>query len=269
MPRVYQAVDHVEAVTDTMVEDFGNESYYHWNNGCDLSYSATDLTVTISAGNVTHNALDVPVAEDTITLVPDATHPLWAHIGIDSTGNAVVVHGTAAADPVEPELGDYVRLALVKVEANQANANACEHKIDKRVKGKQYVTIVSGTGATTTSLVSDVEATATLAVVSGLTVALSANSTYLLEAQVIISATSAGSYYLSFNAPTGATFRIYSADGDSFNQDNAYALETFAAGEERNFQAWASILTTTAGNFTVSHMGNGRVMKAKSRLELI
>lgn len=268
MPRVYQAVDHVEAVTDTLVEDFGNEAYYHWVDGCELSYSATSLVVTIGAGNVIHSGSDVTVAEDTITLVPDGTNPLWAQIGIDSTGNAVVVHGTAAADPVEPELGDYVRLALVKVEAGQTNANACEHKIDKRIKGKTYVTIVTGTGATTNSLTADVSATASFAEVTGLRTALNASTSYLFEAHLIIKATTAGTYYVAFDGPSGSKLRMWSADGTAKEQDDAYTLASFAASEVRNVYVWGSVVTTTAGNLTVSHTGNGRVMKAKSRIEL-
>lgn len=269
MARIYQSVDHVEVLTDTMMEQFGNEQAYHWDDGCELSYSATDLTVTIAEGNVTHSGADTPVSEDTITLVPDGSNPLWAHIGIDSTGGAVVVHGTAAADPVPPELGDYVELALVKVEAAQTIANACSYKIDKRMKGKSLVQFVTGTGSTTASLTSDVAASGTIAAVTPLTLALGASGTYLVDAQLIIKATSAGSYYLSFLGPSGSTLRMIKADGTALGQDNASLLTTFAASEVRNVRAFISVLTTTAGNFTVSHIGTGRTMKAKSQVELI
>jgi hypothetical protein len=268
MPRVYAAVDHVEPITDTMMEQFGNERDYHWDSGCELSYSATDLVVTIGAGNVTHNGSDVTVAEDTITLVPDATNPLWAHIAIDSTGNAVVVHGTAAADPVVPELGDYVELALVKVEAGQVYANACEHKIDKHLKGKSLVTLVTGTGATTATLTADAAATASFGVVAGLNVALGASSKYLFEGQFIIRATSAGDYYFDIDAPSGAVLIVYSIDGTDKRLESGYTLSSFAASEVRNVHAFGSVTTTTAGNLTVSHYGNGRVLKAGSRIEL-
>ena len=57
--------------------------------------------------------------------------------------------------------------------------------------------------------------------------------------------------------------------GYAFAQSQlTYTLDAFAAGEVRNFYAWGSITTTTAGNLTVSHIGSGKVMKAKSRLEL-
>lgn len=268
MPRLYQAVDNVEAVTAVMVEQFGNERNYHWTSGCELSYSATSMVVSISAGSVKLNGADVTVAADTVTLVSDLANPLWAHIAIDSTGNAVVVHGTAAADPAAPALGDYVELALVKVEAGQVFANACEHKIPKYLKGKSLVTLVTGTGATTATLTADAAATASFGTVAGLTVALGANKRYAFEAHIIVRASSAGEYYLSFRGPSGSTFKMYSADGDDFGQDNAYTLGAFIASEIRNVYVWGSVLTTTAGNLTVSHLGSGRTMKAKSRVEL-
>lgn len=269
MPRIYQSVDHVEVLTDTMMEQFGNERTYHWDNGCELSYSATDMTVTIGEGRVTHNGNDVPVAGDTATLSSDPNNPRWVHIGVNSSGGITIVLGTAAADPVPPELTDLVELALVKVEAGQTIASACAYKLDKRMKGKSLVQFVTGTGSTTQSLVSDVQASGTIAAVSGLTLALGANSTYLIDAQLIIRASSAGSYYLSFNGPGGATLVVIKADGTALGQDNASLLTTFAASEVRNVRAFISVTTTTAGNFTVSHIGTGRTMKAKSQVELI
>jgi hypothetical protein len=97
-----------------------------------LTYSAADMNVTVAAGTVMHNGATVTVAGNTVTLVSDATHPRWTWIGVPSTGTAEIISGIAAATPAVPEIGDYVPLALVYVQANLAIANNATWKLDKR-----------------------------------------------------------------------------------------------------------------------------------------
>lgn len=133
MTITWQAEDNVEPIADTTIEGIANFNAYSVTSGCGLTYSAANMTVTVAAGSVLHNGTTVTVAGNTVTLVSDATNPRWTWIGIPSTGTAAIVSGTAAATPTVPEIGDYVPLALVYVQANLAIANNATYKLDKRV----------------------------------------------------------------------------------------------------------------------------------------
>lgn len=133
MTITWQAEDTVEPIADTTIEGIANFNNYSVTSGCGLTYSAANMTVTVAAGTVLHNGSTVTVAGNTVTLVSDATNPRWTWIGVPSTGTAAIVSGTAAATPTVPEIGDYVPLALVYVQANLAIANNATWKLDKRV----------------------------------------------------------------------------------------------------------------------------------------
>lgn len=133
MTITWQAEDNVEPIADTTIEGIANFNAYSVTSGCGLTYSAANMTVTVAAGSVLHNGTTVTVAGNTVTLVSDATNPRWTWIGIPSNGTAAIVSGTAAATPTVPEIGDYVPLALVYVQANLAIANSATYKLDKRV----------------------------------------------------------------------------------------------------------------------------------------
>ena len=133
MTITWQAEDTVEPIADTTIEGIANFATYGVTIGCGLTYSAANLTVTVAAGTVRHNGTQVTVAGNNVTLVADTTNPRWTWIGVPSNGTAAIVSGTAAATPTVPEIGDYVPLALVYVQANLAIANNATYKLDKRV----------------------------------------------------------------------------------------------------------------------------------------
>lgn len=146
MTIIWQAEDNVEPIADTTIEGIANFNGYSVTSGCGLTYSAANMTVTVAAGSVLHNGTTVTVAGNTVTLVSDATNPRWTWIGIPSTGTAAIVSGTAAATPTVPEIGDYVPLALVYVQANLAIANNATYKLDKRVFYTGNKAILTATG---------------------------------------------------------------------------------------------------------------------------
>lgn len=133
MTITWQAEDTVEPIADTTIEGIANFNNYSVTSGCGLTYSGANMTVTVAAGSVLHNGSTVTVAGNNVTLVADATNPRWTWIGVPSTGTAAIISGTAAATPTVPEIGDYVPLALVYVQANLTVANNATYKLDKRV----------------------------------------------------------------------------------------------------------------------------------------
>lgn len=279
MPRNYDAIDYIEPVDDTMVEQFGNSTNYNVVNGCAPSFSASDMTVTVGAGQVTHNGSKISVAEDTVTLVSDNTNPVWAFVGIDSTGAAQVVHGTAAANPTVPELGDYVEIAKVLIEPGQTIANACAYKMDKRVFGQRLVRVVSGEGATTVFLTSDVTALASTSFVSELAINVSANTKYTFKALLIY--LSAIPYYFGFVGPDGSKFgslitltgpsatpQQLSGGGDS----DTGLIASYGYGESTPGMVvmQGSLVTgSNAGQLRFRHRSADAILKAKSQVELL
>lgn len=135
MPIIYQAEDGVEPVSDSFAEQVGNQHLYGWLSGCDVTYSLSDMTVDLAAGQILFNGAPVTVATATgaWTIVADGTNPRWSWLALDNTGAPVLVSGTPAAQPTVPELGDRVAVALLLVPANETIADNITYKLDKRV----------------------------------------------------------------------------------------------------------------------------------------
>ena len=133
MPGRYQDADGIEPVSDSFGETATNIAQYATVNGCGVTYSGLNMTFDVAAGVILHNRLFIPVAAQSAAgpLVADPTNPRWTWIALDNTGTVVVVSGTPAASPTVPEIGDYVAIALVKVEAAQTIANNITTKLDK------------------------------------------------------------------------------------------------------------------------------------------
>ena len=134
MPYQAQAVDDTEPISDTSWELTANAALYNVISGCDVTLDAGNMTVDVAAGTVTHNGAVVSVSSqvNVVTLTADGTNPRWAWIGINSGGTAVLVSGTAAADPSVPELGDNVALSLIRIPAAETIAANCTD-IEKRI----------------------------------------------------------------------------------------------------------------------------------------
>lgn len=135
MAYIYEDVDGVEPVSDSFGEAVGNQHLYGWLSGCAVTYSLSDMTVDLAAGQILFNGAPVTVATATgaWTIVADGTNPRWSWLALDNTGAPVLVSGTAAAQPTVPELGDRVAVALVLVPANETIADNITYKLDKRV----------------------------------------------------------------------------------------------------------------------------------------
>lgn len=129
-----QAIDSTEPFSDTDWELSANVGLYNVVSGCALTYDASDMTVDIAAGVVTHNGSLVTVAaqDNAVTLVSDGSNPRWAWLYIDSSGMGGITHGTAAATPSKAELGDNVALSAVLIATGATIAND-QTKIDKRI----------------------------------------------------------------------------------------------------------------------------------------
>lgn len=158
MPYTADVTDGVTPVADSLWEIVANIANYNVISGCGATFNAGAMTVIIAAGSTTFNGSTQAVAGNTPTLVSDPTNPRWTWIASSSTGVATVISGTPAATPAVPELGDYVALYLVKVEAGQTIANNITYKHDVRIfrpGGTPAVASVTGSatglGSTTTS----------------------------------------------------------------------------------------------------------------------
>lgn len=201
MTIIYQAEDTIEPASDTMMEQFGNIANYNVVSGCAVTYDAADMTVDIASGVITHNGSRVTVAggSNALTLSADGSNPRWSWICLSSAGAAVLVSGTAAADPTVPELGDRVALALVKIEAAQTVANSITYKLDKRLftPGEAGVVKVTAAGDQTAT-------TVTLANNSELVAGLLASTWYLFEAEILYNGPAAGDIKIAFTVPAGA-----------------------------------------------------------------
>lgn len=175
MAIIFQDEDAIEPVADTLGEAWGNASLYNVvypkGGSCALTYDAADMTVDLAAGQVTHNGnlVAVPAAANGYTLVSDSSNPRWTWLAVSSAGAPVVVSGTAAADPSIPELGDYVMVALVYVQANLTIATNASYKLDKRITSPNgpYAQSTTATSTTSTSEV-------TLVTLSGLSIPVGA-----------------------------------------------------------------------------------------------
>jgi hypothetical protein len=133
-----QALDGTEPISDTSWEISANQQLYGVMDGCAVTYDAANLTFDVAAGHIMHSGDIVAVAAQTNadTIVVDGSNPRFTWIRVNSSGVVDIVSGTAGSDPVVPELGDYVALALLRPVNGDTVANDIVAKIDKRVPVK-------------------------------------------------------------------------------------------------------------------------------------
>ncbi len=193
----------IEPVSDAFGEGVANGSYNNWWGGCDITYSASNMTFNLSAGNVVVAGVLVAVTAQTNVagLVADATNPRWAIIYINNAGTAGVVVGTAAANPAVPAL-DYTTetaLAFCIIQANQTIANSMVTKLDKRIP----------TTSIATQLASDFTATTntTLASMSGVAFWLPASGRCAWWFDAYVHVTSTPGLKIGATGPTGVSIR--------------------------------------------------------------
>ena len=134
MAITWQATDTIEPAADTDIEQAANAHLYGVIAGCAVTFDAADMTYDVAAGQILHNGVVVNVSAQANagTLTADGTNPRWAYIYLDSTGVEGLTHGTAAADPAKPEIGDNVAIAAVLIAAGATIANS-QTTLDKRV----------------------------------------------------------------------------------------------------------------------------------------
>jgi hypothetical protein len=285
MSRNWRGADFIEPFYDSMVEQFGNWYAYNVVSGCDPSYAADSLSVTVGAGTVNHNGALITVAGSSVTLVPHASLPLWAWVTVNSSGTAAVTHGTAAADPVVPEVGDTVEIALVRVEPNQTAAVACSTKLDKRMYGRRVIPVAGG-GSGAAILAADLLAptAAAITAVPDLSAAVVSGSTYLFQCTIhYTSILGSGNYYAKFTGPTGSKLGLhyhgYNTAGVVLPvyqrsiglSSDSVTFDTYA-GAPGTIHFTGSLITgSSSGTLQYLHgcsFPNDAYTKAKSRLEL-
>lgn len=134
MPYQFQAVDSIEPFSDVDLEIVANAGLYHVVDGCAVTYNAGAMTCSVAAGTIMHNGNLVVVAAqaDAATMVSDGGDPRWAFTRISSSGTFSITHGTAAATPAKPEVGDFTVLTAELIAAGATIANDQTH-IDKRI----------------------------------------------------------------------------------------------------------------------------------------
>lgn len=202
-----QFEDGVNWMDDTTIEAVYNIANYNVISGCLATPSGANMSVAVAAGTITHNGVRVVVAGSSVTLSADATNPRWARVCLDSTGTAVLVSGTAAADPTTPEIGDTVLVWEGLVQANQTIANSIASKYDRRLflPGTQYTEVTAASDQTTI--------TATLANDSELLLPVSTNTLYLFEAMFMVWGPTGGDFKCAFTIPSGTiTYKAISWD---------------------------------------------------------
>lgn len=202
-----QFEDGVNWADDTTVEAVYNIANYNVISGCLATPSGANMSVAVAAGVITHNGTRVTVAGSSVTLSADATNPRWARVCLDSTGTAVLVSGTPAADPTTPEIGDTVWVWEGLVQTNQTVANSIASKYDRRLflPGTQYteVTAASDDPRTTTTLTNDAE----------LFLSVSANTLYMFEAMFMVWGPTGGDVKIALTIPSGTiTYSAFSWD---------------------------------------------------------
>ncbi|KKN74335.1 hypothetical protein LCGC14_0391360 [marine sediment metagenome] len=134
MARLFEAVDTTEPFSDVDLEMVANMGTYHVVSGCALDYDAANMTVDIAAGVIVLDGVLVIVAAaaNAVTMVSDGSNPRWAWIHVDSSGTAGITHGTAAATPAKPELGNVVAISAELIATSATIANDQTH-IVKRI----------------------------------------------------------------------------------------------------------------------------------------
>lgn len=285
MPRTaWQADDAVEPVDDTMMEQFGNWQNFNIASGCEVSYSQTDLTVAMTAGQVRVNGALITSPAGSVTLTPDTTHPCWAWITTGTAGPAIR-HGTPAADPSVPNLSviepnSQVEVAKVRVEANQTIAANCAVKLSKRMFGPPLIIISSGSGGSSAILNADELIPTVLTGIDDLAVPVAANSTYMFKVLVHYTAAATGDYFWQITAPAGSKLFDLSSQFDLTGTGGvAYINGSRLGGSANGFGTTApgvlaihgsAVIGANAGTLQFMHASStvGGFTKAKSRIEL-
>ncbi len=134
MARLFEAVDTTEPWSDVDVELMANMGTHHVVSGCAVTYDAGNMTADIAAGVIMLDGVRVIVAAqvNVVTLVSDGSNPRWAWIYVDSSGTGGITHGTAAATPAKPEIGNNVALSAELIATSATIANDQTH-IVKRI----------------------------------------------------------------------------------------------------------------------------------------
>lgn len=280
MTIVYQATDTTEPWADTDAEMLGNMGLYNVRDGCAVTYSGANMNATVASGNVTHNGSTVAVAGGSVTLVADGTNPRWTWIYVDSTGTPGITSGTAASDPSKPELGDYVALACVKVEAGQTIANNIANKLDKRIMAG-WVTSANS-GYVRKSADESVTSSATLQNDDELLLAIAANETRIFDLHVAYVGGTTGDFRFGFTFPSGCNLYLSATSYDTTTTQQS-SVSSGASGTASALGATTAVLFhargvvmngATAGNFqfqwaqSVSN-GTATTVKAGSTLRFL
>lgn len=289
MPRNWNTEDAVEPVSDTMMEAFGNWQNYNIVSGCELTYSGTDMTVAVSAGQARINGTLVAVPASTEALSADASNPLWAWVcfGHDTIGvnyQTQVISGTPAADPTVPEYASNfsvsggVELALVLVEPNQTIAANCTYKFDKRMFGPRVVVVSAGGSGSSAILNADTACPFVLTDVDDLVLPVVANTTYSFRALIHYMASASGDYFWQLRGPGKLTVLSQSFDLSATGIVQGVPSSGVVSGAANGFgtstpgvlAVEGSLVTTAAGTLQFKHGSSvtGGVTMAKSRLEL-
>ena len=249
---------------------------YNVVSGCGATYSGSDMTVTVAAGSVTLDGSTVTVAGNNVTLVADGSNPRWTWIGINSSGTAVIVSGTATATPTEPPPGDIVEVALVYVTAGATVANSLT-AMDRRMFAP------TSTDQDSAGLAADVSTTsATLADVTGLSASVAANGVYAFRALVHYTAAAANDYKLGITVPAAATLHakvIYTNTsgtetiGSITSSGGSVNANGFGATAPGVIMIAGSVLNgANAGSIQIQHalvtVAGTVYTKEKSRIEL-
>lgn len=134
MAMLFEALDTTEPFSDVDLEMIGNMGTHHVVSGCALTYDAGNMTVDMAAGVIMLDGVLVIVAAqaNVVTMVSDGSNPRWAWIFVDSSGTGGITHGTAAATPAKPELGNNVVISAELIATSATIANDQTH-IVKRI----------------------------------------------------------------------------------------------------------------------------------------
>lgn len=282
MTRTWQATDGLHWASDSLVEQFGNMANYNVVDGCAPSYSGANMNVTVAGGTITHNGSQVTVAGGSVALVADGFNPRYSWVCLDSSGTVTLVSGTAAAEvggermAEEPEVGDNVEVALVYISAGGTIASA-QSAVDRRM----FAPRASDTDAAVLEADDDIVST-TLGNVTGLAVALEANTSYIFRALIHYTAAAAADYKFSFTVPASAVIHAMCTYTDTTgsvvsssitSSGSSVSANGFGASTPGVIEVAGSVITAgTSGNLQYQHaavvVSGTPYTKAKSRIEL-
>lgn len=143
LSRVYQIDIDVESLTE-----YGTG----WFSGCALTaQSSPDMTRQLSSGIVIINKTRVNVSgQNTSTITPDTTLPLWVLYEIDTSGVVHVTHGTPATDPLIP--GYTNNRAVIGADYILANQSSISGTLDRDLRVYCSATDYDATGTAATAI---------------------------------------------------------------------------------------------------------------------